>query len=47
MTSQNTSTDGNYESYSHGVYQRSAHGMEALMNPTNLTWRALGGSIDL
>lgn len=39
------STD--YQSYTHGVYQRNAHGMEALMNPTNLTWRALGGSIDL
>lgn len=47
VTTQNVSADGNYESYSHGVYLRNAHGMEALMNPTNITWRALGGSIDL
>lgn len=47
ITTQNTTADSNYESYSHGVYQRSAHGMEAVLNPTNITWRALGGSIDL
>ncbi|KAK4551864.1 hypothetical protein LTR86_010860 [Recurvomyces mirabilis] len=47
VTSQNVSATKTYESYSHGVYQRSAHGMEALMLPTNITWRALGGSIDL
>ncbi len=38
---------GNYTSYSSGVYLRNAHGMEVLMNPTNVTWRTLGGSIDL
>ena len=47
ITTQNTTADGNYESWSHGVYLRNAHGMEALMLPTNLTWRSLGGSIDL
>ncbi|KAI6827244.1 Alpha-glucosidase [Hortaea werneckii] len=47
VTTQNVSATGNYESLSHGVYLRNAHGMEALMLPTNLTWRALGGSIDL
>lgn len=47
VITQNTTADGNYESWSHGVYQRNSHGMEALMLPTNLTWRALGGSIDL
>ena len=47
VTTQNTSADEIYESYSHGLYQRSAHGMEAVLNPTNITWRALGGSIDL
>lgn len=31
----------------HGVYLRNAHGMEILLNPTNVTWRTLGGSIDL
>ncbi|KAK6387917.1 hypothetical protein LTR65_008372 [Meristemomyces frigidus] len=47
ITTQNTSASSNYESLSHGVYMRNSHGMEALMLPTNLTWRALGGSIDL
>jgi len=47
VTTQKVSADGNYESYSHGMYLRNAHGMEALMLPTNLTWRALGGSLDM
>ena len=47
VTTQDVSADKTYESYSHGVYMRNAHGMEALMLPTNLTWRALGGNIDL
>jgi alpha-glucosidase len=47
VTSQETSSTSDYVGLSHGVYQRSAHPMEALMLPTNLTWRALGGSIDL
>ncbi|RMY03154.1 hypothetical protein D0868_07604 [Hortaea werneckii] len=47
VTTQNVSATGNYESLSHGVYMRNAHAMEALRLPTNLTWRALGGSIDL
>jgi alpha-glucosidase len=47
VTDQDVSADGNYESYTHGVYMRNAHGMEALMLPTNLTWRTIGGSIDL
>ncbi|EXJ83476.1 alpha-glucosidase [Capronia coronata CBS 617.96] len=38
---------GNYTSSTHGVYFRNAHGMEVLMRPTNVTWRTLGGSIDL
>jgi alpha-glucosidase len=36
-----------YESYSHGVYLRNAHGQEVLLRPENITWRTLGGSIDL
>jgi alpha-glucosidase len=36
-----------YESYSHGVYYRNLHGMDIVLNPTNLTWRTLGGTIDL
>ncbi|KXS96637.1 hypothetical protein AC578_6907 [Pseudocercospora eumusae] len=43
----NVMSDGEYVGMSHGVFLRNAHGMEALMNPTNLTWRTLGGSIDL
>ncbi|KAL9110505.1 MAG: hypothetical protein Q9187_008041, partial [Circinaria calcarea] len=38
---------GNYVSYSHGVYNRVAHGQEILLRPTNITWRQIGGSIDL
>ncbi|MCJ1288350.1 hypothetical protein MMC26_007705 [Xylographa opegraphella] len=36
-----------YVSYSHGVYNRNAHGQEVLLRPRNITWRQLGGSIDL
>lgn len=39
--------NASYVSYSHGVYLRNAHGMEARMLHENITWRALGGSIDL
>ncbi|CAL5865810.1 uncharacterized protein PFLUO_LOCUS16 [Penicillium psychrofluorescens] len=37
----------NYVSYSHGVFMRNAHGQEVLTHSQNLTWRTLGGSIDL
>ncbi|KAF2737172.1 hypothetical protein EJ04DRAFT_431393 [Polyplosphaeria fusca] len=37
----------NYESYSHGVYLRNLHGQEVLLQPESITWRTLGGSIDL
>lgn len=46
----NTPTPGQgsqYQSYSHGVYLRNLHGMEVVLKPTNLTWRCLGGTIDL
>ncbi|KAF2177647.1 glycoside hydrolase family 31 protein [Zopfia rhizophila CBS 207.26] len=36
-----------YESYSHGVYLRNAHGQEVRLQPESITWRTLGGSIDL
>ncbi|KUJ07646.1 glycoside hydrolase family 31 protein [Mollisia scopiformis] len=42
-----TDATGNYVSYSHGVYMRNSHGQEVLMRPSNITWRTLGGSIDL
>ncbi|KZF23342.1 glycoside hydrolase family 31 protein [Xylona heveae TC161] len=36
-----------YESYSHGVYLRNTHAHEVLLRPNRITWRTLGGSIDL
>ncbi|KAG2415014.1 alpha-glucosidase precursor [Aspergillus terreus] len=36
-----------YVSYSHGVFLRNAHGQEVLLDPKGVTWRTLGGSIDL
>lgn len=34
-------------SRSHGVYLRNAHGQEVLLRPQGITWRTIGGSIDL
>ncbi|KAL5314408.1 hypothetical protein ACEPPN_018834 [Leptodophora sp. 'Broadleaf-Isolate-01'] len=42
-----TNATADYVSYSHGVYMRNSHGQEVLMRPSNITWRTLGGSIDL
>lgn len=42
-----TNASAEYVSYSHGVYMRNAHGQEVLLRPSNITWRTLGGSIDL
>jgi alpha-glucosidase len=42
-----TNATAQYVSYSHGVYMRNAHGQEVLLRPSNITWRTLGGSIDL
>ena len=36
-----------YKSFSHGVFQRNAHPQEVLLREPNITWRALGGGIDL
>ncbi|KAK3987755.1 alpha-glucosidase [Cladorrhinum sp. PSN332] len=36
-----------YTSYTHGVYQRNAHAQEVVLQPSGITWRSLGGSIDL
>lgn len=46
-TANATNTSAEYVSYSHGVYMRNSHGQEVLMRLSNITWRALGGSIDL
>lgn len=37
----------NYTSYTHGVFMRNAHGLEVLLRDQYLTWRGLGGTIDL
>jgi alpha-glucosidase len=47
LTSNETDPDSTYTSYSHGVYLRNAHGQEVLLKPENITWRTIGGSIDL
>ncbi|KAI0473381.1 glycoside hydrolase family 31 protein [Xylariaceae sp. FL0804] len=42
-----TNKTAQYKSYTHGVFQRSAHPQEVLLRESNITWRALGGTIDL
>ncbi|CAG8955439.1 hypothetical protein HYFRA_00010305 [Hymenoscyphus fraxineus] len=42
-----TDVEAEYVSYSHGVFLRNSHGQEILMKPENITWRTLGGDIDL
>jgi alpha-glucosidase len=42
-----TSATARYKSFSHGVYLRNSHGQEILMRSSNITWRTLGGNIDL
>ena len=36
-----------YVSYTHGVFLRNAHAQEVLLTSEGITWRTLGGSIDL
>ncbi|KAL1838138.1 hypothetical protein VTJ49DRAFT_2989 [Mycothermus thermophilus] len=36
-----------YVSYTHGVFLRNTHAQEVLLRPKGITWRMLGGSIDL
>ncbi|KAF9731133.1 hypothetical protein PMIN06_008583 [Paraphaeosphaeria minitans] len=36
-----------YESHSHGVYLRNLHGQEPKLSSDRITWRTIGGSIDL
>ncbi|KAL8650856.1 MAG: hypothetical protein Q9210_003582 [Variospora velana] len=47
VISNETNATADYISYSHGVYSRNAHGQEILLRPANITWRLLGGSVDL
>lgn len=39
--------NGTGNSTSHGVYLRNAHGQDILLRPEGITWRPIGGSIDL
>jgi alpha-glucosidase len=47
ITESANSAEKNYASYSHGVFLRNAHGQEVLLRQRNVTWRTLGGDIDL
>ena len=47
LTANKPDPNKDYVPYSHGVYHRNAHGQEILLRPSNITWRFLGGSIDL
>lgn len=42
-----TSLEGSYTSLSHGIYYRNPHGHEILLQPYGITWRTIGGNIDL
>jgi alpha-glucosidase len=46
-SSRDSRNGSRFTSSSHGVYYRNTHGMEAVLKPTKLTWRSLGGEIDL
>lgn len=43
----NATPGGNYTSQTHGVYYRNPHAHEILLKPEGITWRTLGGNIDL
>ncbi|KAH8690762.1 putative alpha-glucosidase AgdA [Talaromyces proteolyticus] len=47
LTTDETHNSKKYKSFSHGVFLRNAHGQEVLLRPNNLTWRTIGGSVDL
>ncbi|KAJ9211489.1 CAZyme family GH31 [Paecilomyces variotii] len=47
LTTNETDQSKEYTSFSHGVFLRNAHGQEVLLRPEGITWRTLGGSIDL
>lgn len=36
-----------YKSFTHGLFQRNAHTQEIILHESKITWRALGGTIDL
>lgn len=47
MTAHENNRKHNYTSFSHGVYLRNGHGQDILLEPESITYRAIGGSIDL
>ena len=47
VTSDDISASASYTSYSHGIFLRNAHGQEVLLKAENITWRTIGGSVDL
>ncbi|KAI1420083.1 glycoside hydrolase family 31 protein [Xylaria sp. FL1777] len=42
-----TDKSAQYKSFTHGVFLRNAHTQEILLRESKVTWRALGGTIDL
>lgn len=42
-----TDTSMEYTAYTHGVFHRNAHAQEILLRPEGITWRSLGGTVDL
>jgi alpha-glucosidase len=42
-----TDTSLQYKSYTHGVYLRNAHAQEVLLKNSSITWRMLGGTVEL
>jgi alpha-glucosidase len=47
VTTNEVEPNKTYTSLSHGVYSRNAHGQDIVLQPDGITWRAIGGSIDL
>ncbi|KAJ9668457.1 hypothetical protein H2201_001505 [Coniosporium apollinis] len=47
FTGNESDSNTDYVSYTHGVFLRNTHGQEVVLKPENVTWRTLGGSIDL
>ncbi|KAK2010371.1 family 31 glycosyl hydrolase [Colletotrichum eremochloae] len=42
-----TDKNAEYKSFTHGIFLRNAHAQEILLRESNITWRGLGGTIDL
>ncbi|KAK5636861.1 hypothetical protein RRF57_012574 [Xylaria bambusicola] len=42
-----TDKTAQYKSFTHGVFHRNAHTQEILLRESRITWRSLGGTIDL